>query len=56
MESMRTWGTGSIIYPSIKTMDIAVATAIVLFTTIVAALYPAVKAARIKPLTALHYV
>jgi ABC-type lipoprotein release transport system permease subunit len=32
------------------------AAVIVLFTTLTAALYPAVKAARIKPLQALHYV
>ena len=56
MESMRTWGTGSIIYPAIKTMDIIAATIIVMLTTIIAALYPAFKAARIKPLEALHYV
>jgi len=56
MESMRAWGTGSIIYPVIKGLDIVVAVVIVLFTTLIAALYPAVKAARIKPLDALHYV
>lgn len=55
-ESMRMFGTGSIIYPSIKTLDIIVATGIVLATTIIAAIYPALKAARIKPLEALHYV
>ncbi len=55
-ESMRVFGTGSIIYPAIKTLDIVVATLIVLITTIIAALYPAVKAARIKPLDALHYI
>lgn len=56
MESMRTWGTGSIIYPSVKPMDIAAAVSIVMITTILAALYPAVKAARIRPLEALHFV
>ncbi len=56
MESMRTWGTGSIIYPVVKSMDIIAATIIVLVTTIIAALYPAIKAATIKPLKALHYV
>lgn len=56
MESMRTWGSGSIIYPTVKTMDIVVSTVIVIITTIIAAIYPAVKAARIKPLDALHYV
>lgn len=55
-ESMRLWGTGSIIYPAIKGMDIVAATAIVIATTIIAALYPAFKAARIKPLDALNYI
>ncbi len=55
MESMRTWGTGSIIYPAIKPMDMVMAGVIVFFTTMLAALYPALKAARIKPLEALHY-
>ncbi len=56
MESMRLWGTGSIIYPVMKTLDVVVATLIVFFTVLVAALYPGIKAARIKPLEALHYV
>jgi ABC-type lipoprotein release transport system permease subunit len=55
-ESMRVFGTGSVIYPAIKTLDIVVATLIVLITTIIAALYPALKAARIKPLDALHFI
>lgn len=56
MESMRLWGSGSVIYPTLRLYDIAMATVVVLFTTLTAALYPAVKAARIKPLEALHYV
>lgn len=56
IESMRMWGTGSIIYPAIKPMDVIAATLIVMVTTILAALYPAIKAARIKPLEALNYI
>lgn len=56
MESMRSWGTGSVIYPTIKMLDMIMAALIVLVTTFLAALYPAVKAARLKPLEALHYV
>ena len=53
---MRTWGTGSVIYPAIKALDMVMAGVIVLATTIIAALYPALKAARIRPLEALHYI
>ncbi|MBN1930183.1 MAG: ABC transporter permease [Desulfobacterales bacterium] len=56
MESMRTLGTGHIIYPALKSKDIIASTFIVLTTTLLAALYPAVKAARIKPLEALHHI
>ncbi len=55
LESMRIWGTGSKIYPGIKGMDLAVAVFIVLATTIIAALYPAFKAARIRPIEAVHF-
>ena len=55
-ESMRMWGTGSIIYPQIRVMDVFNAVVIVFFTTFIAAVYPAVKAARIKPLEALHFI
>ena len=55
-ESMRVWGTGTIIYPSLKPMDILASIMIVLATTLIAAVYPAAKAARIKPLDALHYI
>ena len=56
VESMRTWGTGSVIYPAVKALDMVMAGVIVLATTIIAALYPALKAARIRPLEALHYI
>ena len=55
MESMRVYGSGSVIYPVIKILDIVIAVIIITFTTLIASLYPAVKAARIKPLEALHY-
>ncbi|MCP4129710.1 MAG: ABC transporter permease [bacterium] len=56
MESMRAWGTGGVIYPVIKLFDIVLAVTIVFITTVIAAIYPAIKAARIKPLEALNYI
>jgi len=55
-ESLRTWGTGTIIYPALTATDFVVSNIIVLMTTIIAAIYPALKAARINPLDALHFV
>jgi ABC-type lipoprotein release transport system permease subunit len=55
-DSMRIWGTGSIIYPMIMFKDIAASVVIVLFTAVVSAIYPAYKAAKIKPLEALNYL
>ena len=55
-ESMKMYGTGSVIYPAIRAIDIVMSVVIVLLTTLIAALYPAVKAARIKPLEALHFI
>ncbi len=56
VDAMRKWKIGTTIYPLILIKDIVAATAIVLITTVVASLYPAVKAARIKPLEALHFI
>ncbi len=54
--SMRMFGTGNVIYPYVKKMDIVASVGIVFLTTVIAALYPSVKAARIKPLDALNYL
>jgi putative ABC transport system permease protein len=56
MEAMRQWGAGSIIYPFITMKDLIISILVVELTAIIAAIYPALKAARIKPLEALHYV
>jgi ABC-type lipoprotein release transport system permease subunit len=56
LESVRQWGTGNVIYPAIKLIDIIMASEVVLITTVIAAVYPAYKAARIKPLDALNYL
>lgn len=55
-ESMRIWGTGSVIYPLVMLKDIAASIVIVFFTAVVSAIYPALKAARIKPLEALNMI
>ncbi|MBN2077415.1 MAG: ABC transporter permease [Spirochaetes bacterium] len=56
MEAMRKWKIGTTIYPMLLAKDIIAAVAIVLITTVTASIYPAVKAARIKPLEALHFI
>ncbi|MBN2159048.1 MAG: ABC transporter permease [Spirochaetes bacterium] len=56
MDAMRQWGAGSIVYPFVYAKDILVTLLVVECTTIIAAIYPAFKAARIKPLEALHYI
>jgi len=56
MESVRSLGVGHIIYPLLKENDILMSVIIVTMTTLIAAIYPAVKAARIKPLDALHHI
>lgn len=55
-ESMRIWGTGSVIYPLIMFKDIAASAVIVFLTAFIAALYPAYKGAKIRPLEALNYI
>lgn len=54
--SMRWWGTGSILFPYVKGTDIAAGAIIVLMTAVLASLYPAFKAARIRPLDAITFI
>lgn len=56
MASMRMWGTGHIIRPELTAMNILMSGVIVLGTTLLAAAWPAVRAARIPPLEALSHV
>ncbi|MCX8123245.1 MAG: ABC transporter permease [Spirochaetes bacterium] len=55
-QSMRVWGTGTVIYPFITMTNVVVATIIVFGNTILASVYPAYKAANIKPIDALHFM
>jgi ABC-type lipoprotein release transport system permease subunit len=55
-ESMRTWGAGSVVHPSVKLFDIIASVVIVAITTVAAAGYPALKAAAIKPLDAINHI
>lgn len=55
-ESMRIWGTGSVIYPLMMMKDVIASVTIVLTTAVTASIYPAYKAAKTKPLEALNYL
>ncbi len=55
-DSLRAWGAGSTIYPVVRLKDIVIAAVMVFATALGASLYPALKAARIKPLEALHFI
>jgi putative ABC transport system permease protein len=56
LDTVRKMGVGNTIYPIIYLKDILNASEIVLMTTIIAAIYPAIKAAVIKPLESLNYL
>jgi len=55
-ETMEIWGSGTVIYPVITLKDFFASMVIVSCTAFIAAIYPAVKAARIRPLKALHFI
>ncbi len=55
-DAKRVMGTGNIIYPYIKATDIINSFIIIFFTGVTAALFPARKAAKIKPLDALNFI
>ncbi len=55
-ESMRIWGTGSVIYPLLMLKDIIASVIIVFMTAVISSIYPAIKAARIKPMEALNFL
>ena len=46
----------SIIYPIIMLKDIVSSTVIVFITAVIASVFPAIKAARIKPMEALNFL
>ena len=55
-DTFRTLGSGSVIYPAMRLKDVFAASAIVIVTTIAAAVYPARKGAKIGPLEAITFI
>lgn len=55
-EGLASWGIGSILYPELSIPVIFRATVVILFTCILAAIWPALKAIRLKPVEAMRYV
>jgi putative ABC transport system permease protein len=55
-DSLAAWGTGNIIYPVLYMEGILNALFIVPFISVVAAIYPAVKAIKLEPIYAIRYI
>ena len=55
-DSLAAWGTGNIIYPVLYMEGILNAIFIVPFISVIAAIYPAIKAIRLEPMYAIRYV
>ncbi len=55
-EAVRAFGSGAVIYPVMRWTDVAAGAVIVMLTTVMAALYPARKGARIEPLEAITFI
>lgn len=54
-EGMEYWGMGHIIFPSLGLNDLLVANVSTLFITILISIYPAIRAARFRPVEALRH-
>lgn len=55
-EAVRAFGSGAVIYPIMRWIDVLAGAVIVMLTTVAAALYPARKGARIEPLEAITFI
>ena len=55
-EAVRAFGSGAVIYPIMRWTDVVAGAVIVMLTTVMAALYPARKGARIEPLEAITFI
>jgi len=55
-EGLKSFGTGTVIYPVLTTTGIINALFLIPLMTVVGALYPAFKAIRLQPITAIRYV
>jgi ABC-type lipoprotein release transport system permease subunit len=50
------YGSGAIVYPALNTGAVAVMVGIIILLCVLAALYPALRAARLVPVRAVHHV
>ncbi|HUI30480.1 MAG TPA: ABC transporter permease [Candidatus Acidoferrales bacterium] len=55
-ESLRSWGSGSKIFPALETSDFIKAVVIIPLVTVIGAVYPAVKAIRLHPVEAIRSI
>jgi ABC-type lipoprotein release transport system permease subunit len=55
-ESLSSLGISAIIYPELKVTSLITASVVILLTTILGALYPAIKAIRFEPVKAIRYI
>jgi len=55
-EGLAAWGVGAVLYPELSLAVVFRGMIVILFTCIFAAIWPAVKAIRLKPVEAMRYV
>ncbi|MFH0990770.1 MAG: FtsX-like permease family protein [bacterium] len=55
-EGLASYGAGAIIYPLINYLSVLVGVLVIIIVSILAAVYPAYKAMRMEPMTAIRYV
>ncbi|MCF8261591.1 MAG: ABC transporter permease [Melioribacteraceae bacterium] len=53
---LESWGVGSIVYPSFMIENLITTIILIPFITVIGAMYPALKAIRLEPVSAIRYV